>query len=130
MRCSPVTTFTFDLTDDQRQLCAWVAEQASIGVHRIWYVDLKAAMGIKHDRDITRLLRQIRERLDTIHTMVHSPIVNTNHPYFDLHRDADWIWSDYCRAEREERGVDLDEQDAEDILGLFRSERECMTCTV
>ena len=97
--CKPMDTFTFDLTDDQKQLCAWVAEQARVGIDRIWYTDIKEAMHIGDDTNITRILRQIRERLDSIHEMIHSPIVNTHSPYFNLHRDADCIWDDYCRAE-------------------------------
>lgn len=128
--CNPMAPFTFDLTDDQRHLCTWVAEQARIGVNRVWYADVKTALGIEDDRDLTCMLRQVRERLDGIHKMVHSPIVNTNTPYFDLHRDADCIWDDYCRAEMEELGVDFSSHDSHDIEGLHGSKRECMACAV
>lgn len=130
MGCKPMNTFTFDLTDDQRQLCDWIAEQARVGVDRIWYDDVKAAMDIGDDSDITRILRALRERLDGIHEMVRSPIVNTNTPYFDLHRDADCIWDDYCRAEMEELGADFDSLDTSDIEWLCSSGHERLACAV
>ncbi len=130
MGCMPMNSFTFDLTDEQKRLCAWVAEQARIGVDRVWYTDVKAAMNVADDRRITRILRQIRERLDSIHAMIHSPIVNTNDPYFDLHRDADCIWDDYCRAEMEELGVDFDSLDTSDMGWICHPKHEHLTCAV
>jgi len=110
MRYGSMDTFTFDLTWNQRQLCTWVAEQASSGISRVQYDDVKAVLGIASDRDITRLLREIRERIDEVHEMVQFPIVNTTRPYFDIHRNADCIWDDYCRAEREIAGPDFENQ--------------------
>ena len=110
MRYDSKDAFTFDLTWDQRQLCTWVAEQASSGVGRIHYDDVKAVLGIASDRDVTRLLRQVRERVDAVHEMVQFPIVNTTSPYFDIHMNADYIWDDYCRAEREIVDLDLERQ--------------------
>lgn len=119
-------TFTFDLTNDQRELCAWVAREARAGTTRIWYADLKAVLGIEDDAEITHIVRELRERYDAVHEMVRSPIVNTNSPYFDLHRDADWIWDNYCRAEAEMLDVVLGARDSDD-LGEFRNSRyECL----
>lgn len=101
MRYRFMTDFTFDLTAPQKQLCAWVAERASAGVRRVTYDDAQAALGIPGDREITRILREIRERVDEVHTMVEFPILNTAVPYFDIHRNADYIWDDYCRGEQE-----------------------------
>ena len=100
-RYGSLSTFTFDLTWDQRQLCAWVAEQASSGIRRVQYDDAKAVLGIASDWDITCLLKEIRERIDDVHEMVQFPIVNTSRPYFDIHGNAGYIWDDYCRAEQE-----------------------------
>ncbi|MBN1360983.1 MAG: hypothetical protein JW993_10340 [Sedimentisphaerales bacterium] len=130
IRCRSRTRFTFDLTDDQRQLCTWVAEQARLGVNRIGYADAKTALDIKDDTDITRILRQMRERRDDLHRMVHSPIVNTARPYFDVHRDADCIWDDYCQAELEEFGADFAGQDSNELRGLCISARERTACAV
>lgn len=127
--CSPMTTFTFNLTDDQRQLCSWVADHARAGVDRIWYADVKTALNIADDEDVTRLLREIRERRDTICGMVHSPLVNTNDPYFDLHRDADCIWDDYCRAERE-LDVQLDAQGSRGLEDLYVAGANRVPCAV
>ena len=113
MRYDSKDVFTFDLTRDQRQLCTWVAEQASSGVRRIHYDDARAVLGIASDRDITRLLRQVRERVDAVHAMVQFPIVNTTSPYFDIHMNADYIWDDYCRAEQEIVDLDLESQSQE-----------------
>lgn len=126
MVCKLRNAFELNLTEDERQLCGWVAEQARIGIDRVEYAEVKAVMGTDDDRDITELLRQMRERRDDIHKMVHSPIVHTIMPYFDVHRDADCIWDDYCRAEMEELGDDL----LHDIEGLEREELECLTCAV
>jgi len=108
MRYGSFDAFRFDVTSGQRYVCTWVAEQARMGITRITYDDLKAALGIGDDREITRLLRQIRERVDEVHEMVQFPIVNTAQPYFEIHPNADYIWDDYCRAEHEaeHRGFD------------------------
>jgi hypothetical protein len=101
MRYGSIGAFTFDMTSEQRQVCTRVAEQASMGITRIGYDDLRVALEICDDREITRVLREIRERLDEVHEMVQFPIVNTTRPYFDIHPNADYIWDDYCRAEHE-----------------------------
>ncbi len=111
MRYSPIGAFTFDLTDKQRRLCTWVADQARAGVRRIQYDDVKEAMHIDDDAHVTQILREMRERVDDVHKMIHSPIVNTADPYFDLHADADHIWDDYCRAEAELPCLDFDRRD-------------------
>lgn len=129
MRYGSRNEFTFDLTWEQRQLCAWVAEQAGSGVRRIHYADAKAVLGIAGDRDITHLLRQIRERVDAIHEMVQFPIVNTTSPYFDIHMNADCIWDDYCQAERESVGLDFESQSYEMGIG-HRSGYGCEVCAV
>lgn len=96
--CTVTNPFTSDLTDEARDLCAWVAEQARGGVSRIRYADVKVAMDIDEMR-LTCVLREMRERRDDLHRMIHSPIVNTSAPYFTVHRDADCIWDHYCQAE-------------------------------
>lgn len=101
MRYGSIGAFTFDVTSEQRQVCTWVAEQASMGITRISYGDLKSALEIPDDRHITRVLREIRERRDEVHEMVQFPIVNTTRPYFEIHPNADYIWDDYCRAEHD-----------------------------
>jgi len=118
MRYGLVGAFTFDLTGDQRQLCAWVAEKASEGVRRIHYSEVKTVLGIARDRDITRLLKGIRERRDDLHSLVHFPIVNTISPYFDVDMNAGYIWDDYCRAEQEQEiaGTDYGNQSHEVAL--------------
>jgi hypothetical protein len=93
-----------------------VAERASSGVRRIHYADVKGVLGIASDREITRLLKGIRERVDDVHEMVQFPIVNTTSPYFDIHMNADYIWDDYCRAEREIAGQEF--QDQSDEVGI------------
>lgn len=129
MRYGSEEVFTVDLTQDQRRLCTWVAEQASNGTRRIHYNDVKAILGIGGDRDITRLLRQVRERLDAVHEMVQFPIVNTTSPYFDIHMNADCIWDDYCRAEQESLGLDFENQ-AHEIEIVHHSGYGCEVCTV
>jgi len=129
MRYGRISMFTFDLTWDQKQLCAWVAEKANSGVRRIHYGDVKAVLGSTSDRDITRLLKEIRERVDDVHEMVQFPIVNTSSPYFDIHMRAGFIWEDYCRAEREiaDQGI----QDQSDEPGITdHSELGCTACAV
>ena len=129
MRYGRISTFTFDLTWDQKQLCAWVAERASSGVRRIHYADVKAVLGLTSDRDITRLLKGIRERVDDVHEMVQFPIVNTSSPYFDIHMRAGFIWDDYCQAEREI--ADQSFQDPSDEMGITdHSEYGCTACAV
>lgn len=129
MRYGSKDVFTFDLTWDQRQLCTWVAEQASSGTRRIHYDDVKAVLGIAGDRDITRLLRQVRERVDAVHEMVQFPIVNTTSPYFDIHMNADYIWDDYCRAEQEIVGLDFESQ-LQDVEILHHLGYGCEACAV
>ncbi len=100
MKCNLIDQFQFDLTDEQRRLCDWVAQQARTGVRRICYDDAKTALDI-HDEQLTHMLRRMRERLDEIHEMVEAPIVHTRTPYFDVPVHATYIWEDYCRAEQE-----------------------------
>lgn len=100
MKCSMMDQFQFDLTDEQRRLCDWIARQAKTGVRRIRYDEAKAALDV-HDEQLTRMLRDVRERLDEIHEMVEAPIVNTQAPYFEVPTQAPYIWNDYCRAENE-----------------------------
>ena len=130
MRYGRLNSFTFDLTWEQKQLCTWVAERASSGVLRIYYGELKAVLGIAGDRDITRLLKEIRERIDDVHEMVQFPIVNTTSPYFDIHMNADYIWDDYCRAEREMDGLDSENQPEEEIGITYHSECRRTPCAV
>jgi len=94
--------FALDLTGRERQLCMWVAEQAKSGVSRAYYEDVRVALGPLSDMEITDTLREIRERLDDIHEMVESPMVNTVRPFFEIHRYAEIIWDDYRRAEEED----------------------------
>jgi len=120
-----IAEFTPDLTSREKQLCAWVAEQASAGAKRIFYREAMVALGIADDREMTQVLGRLRERVDDVHKMIEFPIVNTTAPYFDIHRNADYIWDDYCRAERESlsleaevclgqiRGVDVQQKDRE-----------------
>jgi hypothetical protein len=116
MRYGRISMFTFDLTWDQKRFCAWVAERAGSGVRRIHYGDVKAVLGLTSDRDITRLLKGIRERVDDVHEMVQFPIVNTSSPYFDVHMRAAFIWDDYCGAEQEV--ADQDFQAPSDEMGI------------
>lgn len=92
--------FQFDLTDAEKRLCDWVARQARAGVLRIHYEDVRAALDVP-DEQLTRILRDMRERRDGIHEMVESPVVNTRTPYFDVPLRARCIWDDYCHAEKE-----------------------------
>jgi len=129
MRYGSIGAFTFDLTREQRQVCTWVAKQAGVGITRITYDDLRAALKIWDDGEITRILREIRERLDKVHEMVQFPIVNTARPYFEIHPNADYIWDDYCRAEHEAEGSPFesasDSLEASDCLVYG-----CAACTV
>jgi len=102
MRCSE-EQFQFDLTDEEKRLCDWIARQVRTGVLRIRYEDARAALDVP-DEQLTRILRDMRERLDGIHEMVESPVVNTRTPYFDVPLQARCIWDDYCHAEEETAG--------------------------
>jgi len=92
--------FRFDLTEEQKRLCAWVAQQARTGVRHIRYEEATAALDL-HNEQLTGMLRQMRERLDEIHEMVEAPIVNTQTPYFEVPVQARHIWENYRRAEQE-----------------------------
>jgi len=100
MKCNVMDQFRFDLTEEQRRLCDWIARQARTGPRRIRYDEAKAALD-GHDEQLTRMLRDVRERLDEIHEMVEAPIVNTWAPYFEVPLEARYIWDSYCRAEQE-----------------------------
>jgi hypothetical protein len=99
MRIGWTDRFERDLTDEQKRLCRWVADQARAGVTRIYYHDAQATLGIQSPTDLTGILRSMRERLDDIHAMVQSPMINTNAPYFDIHQEANHIWDSYCCVE-------------------------------
>ncbi len=96
-----IDTFELDLTEEEHRLCEWIAGQARLGVRRVRYEDAQAALGILDETELTYLLRGLRERMDPIHAMIQSPIVNTATPYFDIHINAGSIWGRYCRAEQE-----------------------------
>jgi hypothetical protein len=100
MKRSVMDQFRFDLTEEQRRLCDWIARQARTGSRRIRYDEARAALDV-HDEQLTRMLRDVRERLDEIHEMVEAPIVNTWSPYFEVPGQARYIWASYCRAEQE-----------------------------
>ncbi len=104
MRTGWTETFDCDLTDEQKRLCEWIAEQAQADMRRISYKEAQDALGIVSERELTCMLRNMRERPDDLHAMIQSPIVNTHSPYFDIHADAQHIWDGYRRAE--ERSVD------------------------
>lgn len=99
MRTGWTETFECDLPDEQKRLCEWIAERAEAGKARISYMEAMAALDIESEKDLTCMLRNLRERVDRIHEMVHSPIVHTRSPYFDIHPDADHIWDRYLQAE-------------------------------
>jgi len=109
--------FRFDLTEEQKRLCDWVARQARTGVRRIRYDDARAALDL-HNEQLTRMLRGMRERLDEIHEMVEAPIVHSRTPYFDVPGRARYIWDSYCQAEQE-----TSRQEAR-AFGFERSSRE------
>jgi hypothetical protein len=92
--------FRFDLTEEQRRLCDWVAQQARTGIRHIRYEEATAALDL-HQEQLTRMLRDMRERLDEIHEMVEAPIVHTQAPYFEVPVQARHIWESYRRAEQE-----------------------------
>jgi hypothetical protein len=91
--------FQLDLTDEQKRLCDWVAQQASTGILRIRYEDARAALDVPEEQ-LTWILRKMRERRDGIHEIVESPILNTQTPYFDVPLQARDIWDGYRRAEQ------------------------------
>ena len=92
--------FQFDLTEEERRLCDWIAQQARIGVQQIRYQEAMAALQIREEQ-LTRMLRMMRERQDEIHAMVEAPVVNTWRPYFEVPVHARHIWDNYRRAEQE-----------------------------
>ena len=96
--------FRLDLTEEQRRLCDWVAQQAHTGVRQIRYEEATAALDL-HDEQLTRMLRGMRERLDEIHAMVDAPIVHTQTPYFGVPAQARYIWDSYRRAEQALEGI-------------------------
>jgi len=96
-----IDTFELDLTEEEYRLCEWIAGQARLGVRRARYEEAQATLGILDEAELTYLLRGLRERMDAIHAMIQSPIVNTAAPYFDIHINAGSIWDRYCRTEQE-----------------------------
>ena len=105
--------FRFDLTEDQKRVCDWVAQQAhpaggfptrlsafGVPVRQIRYAEATAALDLPEEQ-LTRILRGMRERLDAIHAMVEAPVVNTQTPYFEVPVQAHYIWDNYRRAEKE-----------------------------
>lgn len=103
MQYGPMNPFRFDLTEEQKRLCDWVAQQARTGVRQIRYKEATAALDL-HEEQLTRMLRGMRERWDEIHEMVEAPIVNTQTPYFEVPVQARHIWDNYRRAEQEVEG--------------------------
>lgn len=101
MRIGWIENFECDLTDEQKRLCEWIADQAEAGKTRVYYEEAQAILGIASEERLTHMLRSMRERRDDIHDMVQSPIVNTSAPYFDIGEDADHIWDNYREAEEE-----------------------------
>jgi hypothetical protein len=108
-RTSP---FQLDLTEEQKRLCDWVAQQArpagdgptrlnafGVPVRQIRYQEAIAALDLPEEQ-LTRMLRMMRERLDEIHEMVEAPVVNTQAPYFEVPAHAPYIWENYRRAEQ------------------------------
>jgi hypothetical protein len=105
--------FRFDLTEEQKRLCDWVAQQARTGVRQIRYKEATAALDL-HEEQLTHMLRGMRERLDEIHEMVEAPIVNTQTPYFEVPVHARHIWDSYRRAEQEvESGREVESRELE-----------------
>jgi len=111
-----IDTFDLDLTDDEKRLCAWIAEQAHAGVRRVRYDEVQAVLGMCGAEDLTRALRCLRERVDDVHDMVQSPIVNTAMPYFEIRPAAGYIWDRYCRAEAEADYAEPDAYEVEEVL--------------
>ena len=56
MKCNVMDPFRFDLTEEQRRLCDWIARQARTEPRRIRYDEAKAALDI-HDEQLTRISR-------------------------------------------------------------------------
>jgi len=100
MQCCPTEPFRLDLTEEQKRLCDWVAQQARTGVRQIRYPEATAALDLREEQ-LTRVLRSMRERWDEIHAMVESPILHTQTPYFEVPLSARYIWDNYCRAEQQ-----------------------------
>jgi len=98
-----IDTFELDLTEDERQLCDWIARQGRLGVRRVRYEEAQAALGILDRAELTVLLRALRERVDNIHNMIDSPMVNTVAPYFDIHLGAGAIWESYEKAQEQQQ---------------------------
>jgi hypothetical protein len=125
-----VGTFNVDLNESQSRLCAWVAEQARIGVTRVFYHEAKKATGFRSDDELTEALRQFRERLDDIHKMALSPIVNAHVPYFEIHDMAHWIWSGYCQASQRRGCPGIQDVVASGCRNGSGGSCDCMPCTV
>jgi hypothetical protein len=104
--------FRLDLTDEQKRLCDWVAQQARTGGRQIRYQEATAALDLREEQ-LTRMLRDMRERRDEIHAMVEAPVVNTWTPYFEVPTQARYIWDNYRRAEQEETEQDRREPQVE-----------------
>lgn len=100
MQCNPVDEFRLDLTEEQKRLCAWVAQQARTGARQIRYQEATTALNLPEEQ-LTHMLRSMRERWDEIHEMVEAPIVHTQTPYFEVPVQARHIWDKYRRAEQE-----------------------------
>jgi hypothetical protein len=98
MKLEKLDAFNVDLNESEARLCAWVAEQARLGVTRIFYDEARKAAGFATDDQLTEALRQFRERRDDIHKMAQSPIINAHTPYFEILDTAHWIWNGYCQA--------------------------------
>jgi hypothetical protein len=98
MKLEKLDVFNVDLNESEARLCEWVAEQARLGVTRVFYEEAKKATGFSTDDQLTESLRQFRERLDDIHKMTQSPIINAHAPYFEILDTAHWIWNGYCQA--------------------------------
>jgi hypothetical protein len=88
------------LSEDEEQLCQWIADRARTGTGRVHYTDAQAALGMRAI-ELTDALRRMRERVDGIHAMVQSPILHTTAPYFDISAHAAYIWDDYCQRPAE-----------------------------
>jgi hypothetical protein len=120
--------FRFDLTEDQKRLCDWLAQQThpvgsfqtrlsafGVPVRQIRYQDATAALDLAEEQ-LTRMLRDMRERLDAIHAMVEAPIVNTQMPYFEVPVHARYIWDNYRRAEKEVKNEPCVESRARELV--------------
>ena len=96
MTLGPIPTTQTALSEDEQQLCRWIADQARTGTGRVHYTDAQTALGMRAI-ELTDALRRMRERVDAIGAMVQSPIVHTTAPYFEISAHAAYIWDDYCR---------------------------------